>query len=174
MPIIETEQQTNQNVISGQEYLDAGATKELVGQLRGYAEGYNDGYDAGVTAGGSSGSQLRLYQFRVLRSGALPGTYFYWCPSQEPEVGDIIAGSEYEGMSLDTRYPVLAIKTVAELKASNSSWVNFFNNNANQGFNDTSKCYQYDSDNDGYFILATDIPSFTPSEYSPAYIDFSN
>lgn len=60
MPIIETEQQTNQNVISGQEYLDAGATKELVGQLRGYAEGYNDGYDAGVAAGGgaASGSEL--------------------------------------------------------------------------------------------------------------------
>lgn len=55
MPIIETEQQTNQNVISGQEYLDAGATKELVGQLRGYAEGYNDGYDAGAAAGGGSG-----------------------------------------------------------------------------------------------------------------------
>lgn len=54
MPIIETEQQTNQNVISGQEYLDAGATKELVGQLRGYAEGYNDGYDAGAAAGGGS------------------------------------------------------------------------------------------------------------------------
>ncbi len=52
MPIIETEQQTNQNVISGQEYLDAGATRELAGQLQGYAIGYDEGYDAGAAAGG--------------------------------------------------------------------------------------------------------------------------
>lgn len=51
MPIIETEQQTNQNVISGQEYLDAGATRELAGQLQGYAIGYDEGYDAGAAAG---------------------------------------------------------------------------------------------------------------------------
>lgn len=83
MPIIETEQQTNQNVISGQEYLDAGATKELVGQLRGYAEGYNDGYDAGVAAGGGGGGSVTAYAWAVQGGGMMIWTDFNIAPLDE-------------------------------------------------------------------------------------------
>ena len=91
-------------------------------------------------------------------------SYPYWSAKEVLEVGDIIAGSDYEQPSLNNVCVVRDVKTVGELKETLSGL---------DGYNDDSIAYLIDKHNrndpNSWKILASDSPSFSGS----TSIDFS-
>lgn len=116
-----------------------------------------DGNNYVVNPNASSGGVSRLYSFSP-DSG-----YVFWSPKQVLEIGDILAGSQYEGSSLDSVLPVLDVKTIAEVRAL-TGW-------SYSGFDDNTKCYRiYEEDYDHYnwYILNSENPNYSGA----LYIDF--
>ena len=109
-------------------------------------------------------SPVRLYSYNSLNDG-----YPYWSPKQELEVGDLLAGADYEQYALQNRFPVLDVKTVAEVKELGEEYAYRL-----EGYTDTVKCYQAREEGNisDWFTLNTDNPNYTPSEETPAYFDF--
>lgn len=107
----------------------------------------------------SKDNLIKLYAFCGIND-----SYPYWSTKEVLEVGDIIAGSDYEQQSLNNVYVVNDIKTVSELKETLSGL---------DGYNDDSIAYLIDKDNqndpNSWKILASDSPSFSGS----TSIDFS-
>jgi hypothetical protein len=119
-----------------------------------------EGNNYTVNPNASPSGNVRLYAF-VDGWGSFP----YWASKQELEVGDILAGSEYEESSLQNVITISEIKTIAELKELISS--NIWNN-----FDDDVKGYlvneNFPNDANYWKMLASDHHNYSGT----TYIDF--
>lgn len=117
-----------------------------------------DGNNYTVNPNASGGGSVRLYSF-------CPDEGFtFWSPKQVLEIGDILAGSQYEGSSLDTLLPVLDVKTVAEVRE--------LTERSYSDFDDNTRCYRlYEDASDHYswYILNSENPNYSSGTL---YIDF--
>lgn len=117
-----------------------------------------DGDNYTVNPNASSGGALRLYSF-CPDSG-----YVFWSPKQVLEIGDTLAGSQYEGSSLDSVLPVLDVKTVAEVRELTEE--------SYSGFDDNTRCYRIYEDASSHYswyILNSENPNYSSGTL---YIDF--